>query len=390
MIRADALAVARALNTWSLVVQVIVAAVMVVAFLGLWLSSRRESILSWQWAWTLDLAALLAVLGVAVGVAGSSRLGQLVLYMVYAAAKIGFAAMLLVGLEQFHRRRRAMGEAVRRRVGWLLAAFFVVVFVIRPSTVTVQATVYAIVALLTGYGGFSSLAARQRKGTRLLPAILLLYAASFLHHAVALLPSFRGGPVPEYMSHVSFIDAGLDLLLGVVLLLALGGHAVAEMAETNARQEAAQRSLRELVDADPLTGLYNRRRLRRFIDDSGGTAGVLIYLDVDRFKAVNDHWGHAVGDACLRRVADGPRAVFRTEDGLFRMGGDEFLVVAPGLGPAEAAERIARLRELLARVEEGQPPLSVSVGIAGFGGNVPVEQALIAADHAMYRDKASP
>ncbi len=385
--KAEALAVARALNTWSLGVQVAVAVVMATVFLALWLSSRRESIFTWAVAWLLDLVALLAVLAIAAGADSSPHAVQVVVYLVYAAAKIGFVALLLVGMEQFFRRRRAMNDTARRRVGWLLAVLFLVVLILRPHTIVIQAAVYGIVALLMGYGGVWSLALSRQRGTRLLPAVLLVYSVVFFHHVIVLIPWFRGGLVPGYMSRVSFIDAGIELFLGVILLLALGQSAVDEMARANARLEAAQRSLRELVDADPLTGLYNRRRLRRFITSSGKTAGVLIYLDVDRFKSVNDRWGHAVGDACLRRIADAMRSVFRREDGLFRMGGDEFLVVAPGLDPGDASDRLVRLNELLATPVEGQPPLTVSVGIAGFGEDTPVDQALVAADHAMYRHK---
>jgi len=383
----DAQAVAQALNTWSLVVQVAVVTVMALVFFELWLSSRREVVLSWDLAWLLDLGALLSVLAVASWNAALSPIAGLAFYLVYAASKIGFAALLVLGLEQFHRRRRAIGENAWRGVAVLLVVLFAVVLVTRPPTVAIQATVYVIVALLMAYGGLSSLFQRGERGTPLLPAAFLIHGAVFFHHGLALLPFFRGRNVPKYMSHISFIDAGVELFLGVVLLLALGNSAVEEMARTNARLEAAQRWLRDLVDADPLTGLYNRRRLRRFIAGVAGSGGVLIYMDVDRFKSINDRWGHGAGDACLRRVADGLREVFRTEDGMFRMGGDEFLVVAPGLDPEGARERIIRLREILGRTVEGQPAVSVSVGIARFGEEMPVDRALASADHAMYREK---
>ncbi|HHQ48339.1 MAG TPA: GGDEF domain-containing protein [Acidobacteria bacterium] len=206
---------------------------------------------------------------------------------------------------------------------------------------------------------------------------------------MALFPVFQGGKAPGYMGHISFVDAGAEVLLGVVLLLALGRAAVDEMAEANERLEAAQRWLRELVDADPLTGLHNRRGLRRFLSEAGDATGVLIYLDVDHFKSINDRWGHVAGDACLRRVGDGLREVFRNEDGKFRMGGDEFLVVAPGLAPEEARERIERLRRMLARSVEGQPAIGVSAGIAPFTPGTPMDEVLASADHAMYEDKGA-
>jgi len=380
-------ALAQALSAWSLGVQVAVAAVMVVVFFSLWLSSKREAALTWDVAWLFDLAALLAVLAATVSSGAIPYFVVLLLYLAYAATKVGFAALLVVGLEQFRRKKRAMGETARTRVAVAVALLFVAVLVARPPMPAIQGAVFAIVAALTGYGGISVLTERRRKGTALLPAALLLYSAVFFHHAVALFPVLRGGAPPGYMGHISFVDAGAEVLLGVVLLLTLGNAAVEEMAEANARLEAAQRWLRELVDADPLTGLHNRRGLRRFLTEMGGAEGVLIYLDVDRFKSINDRWGHAAGDACLRRVADGLREVFRNEDGKFRMGGDEFLVVAPGLDPEDGMERIERLRGMLATSVEGQPAMGLSAGIAPFTPGTPMDEALASADHAMYRDK---
>jgi diguanylate cyclase (GGDEF)-like protein len=115
---------------------------------------------------------------------------------------------------------------------------------------------------------------------------------------------------------------------------------------------------------------------------------VVIYIDVDRFKTINDRWGHATGDTCLVRVATALRTVFRAEDGLFRIGGDEFLVVAPGLEPEDALERIARLRTIIGRSQGGNPAITVSVGVSKFGSEVPMDQALALADAAMYEEKA--
>ncbi|PJB78636.1 MAG: GGDEF domain-containing protein, partial [Acidobacteria bacterium CG_4_9_14_3_um_filter_49_7] len=133
---------------------------------------------------------------------------------------------------------------------------------------------------------------------------------------------------------------------------------------------------------------YNRRRFRGFMRNLAGTTGVLIFMDVDRFKSVNDNWGHAAGDLSLRRVADAMRSVFRAEDGLFRMGGDEFLAVAFGLSKEDARDRITRLRELLEEPDENGIPIYISAGISEFTGDTPVDEALAMADSSMYENKS--
>ena len=122
--------------------------------------------------------------------------------------------------------------------------------------------------------------------------------------------------------------------------------------------------------------------------DVSGTTGVLIFMDLDKFKSINDNWGHSVGDISLRRVADAMRSVFRAKDGLFRMGGDEFLAVAFGLSQEDAKERIARLRKLLEVPDENGFPVFISAGISEFGGDSPLDEALAMADSAMYENKS--
>ncbi|MCK5878337.1 MAG: GGDEF domain-containing protein, partial [Holophagae bacterium] len=213
-------------------------------------------------------------------------------------------------------------------------------------------------------------------------------AAWFLHHGLVILPALWGAEIPAYMSHISFVDAISEFTVGLACLLAAGLRAMDEMWEANKKLEASQQALRNLVDADPLTGLYNRRKFRGFMGDISDSTGILIFMDVDRFKSVNDNWGHVAGDLSLRRVADEMRSVFRAKDGLFRMGGDEFLAVAFGLSREDAKERIIRLRTLLEVPDENGIPIYISAGISEFGGDSPLDEALAMADSAMYEDKS--
>lgn len=162
--------------------------------------------------------------------------------------------------------------------------------------------------------------------------------------------------------------------------------------------EVANQTLSQLALRDGLTGLANRRgfteRLEKALDDvrdSGGKVGVL-YLDNDRFKQVNDQYGHAVGDALLVDVADRIRNCIRDTDLVARLGGDEFTVLLDSVRDVDDAELVAD--KILAAMA---PPLqigevriapAVSIGIALFPEHAETaEQLLVAADQAMYTAK---
>jgi len=165
------------------------------------------------------------------------------------------------------------------------------------------------------------------------------------------------------------------------------------------RHTLAQEQQRAQHDA--LTGLLNRRafaarvtttlsrvRRRRRAD---ARSGVLVYLDLDGFKAVNDTAGHEAGDTVLRIAADALRAAVRNGDVVARMGGDEFAVWLPGATAAEAkdvAERaLAQLRE---STRERGWDVGASIGIAAFA-SIPddVDAAVRHADALMYDVKRS-
>jgi diguanylate cyclase (GGDEF)-like protein len=176
-------------------------------------------------------------------------------------------------------------------------------------------------------------------------------------------------------------------------------RALARVAETALSQATVSRQLREQAEIDPLTGLHNRRymdrelvRLRALADRQKAPS-VLMIIDIDHFKFVNDHYGHNAGDAVLGRLADILRQELRREDSSARWGGDEFLCALPGTELAEAAtvERRIRARVEADRLVVMDRTLSwrVSIGIASFGdGSEPVEAVLKRADDELYAAKA--
>jgi two-component system cell cycle response regulator len=150
----------------------------------------------------------------------------------------------------------------------------------------------------------------------------------------------------------------------------------------------------ELAVTDGLTGLRNRRYVFRHLESllRGGTACGVLMIDVDRFKPLNDYYGHAAGDAALREVAARLREHVRASDVVARYGGEEFLVVMSGAGPEETSVIAERLRAAIGDrpIDLGQAklPVTVSIGSALSVKNTEAEALIAAADTAMYRAKA--
>jgi diguanylate cyclase (GGDEF)-like protein/PAS domain S-box-containing protein len=181
----------------------------------------------------------------------------------------------------------------------------------------------------------------------------------------------------------------------------------AELAQTNARLQTEvaerveiERQMREMAHFDGVTGLPNRNLLHDRMAHAlmqGHRDGCLVavmFLDLDRFKNINDTLGHSVGDALLRKVADRLSMALRATDTLARIGGDEFVVVLPGLADVHAAQQVVTklLSALQAPMEVMEHALHIttSIGICVYpqdGGDTDV--LLRNADTAMYQAKAA-
>jgi len=165
-------------------------------------------------------------------------------------------------------------------------------------------------------------------------------------------------------------------------------------------EQRALSSLQDLGHCDPLTRLYNRRHLEQHLAaefafaERHSSSISLILLDLDRFKQVNDQYGHPVGDQVLERVAEQMTAQIRTEDMLARYGGEEFIIVLrqTSIGGAEVlAERIRRaVAETPIEIGEGRSiSVTLSGGCASLACSVDSElgQMLELADRRLYQAK---
>ena len=144
---------------------------------------------------------------------------------------------------------------------------------------------------------------------------------------------------------------------------------------------------------DPLTGLFNRRAFHEISPASFGDAATgLLLLDIDHFKQVNDTWGHGMGDEMLTHFAREVGQCLRSGDLFYRIGGEEFVVVLPGMGPCHIgamAERIrARVETHPLRTSQETIPLTVSIGCAALTASDPgMSPVLDRADVALYQAK---
>ncbi|PZO55170.1 MAG: GGDEF domain-containing protein [Alphaproteobacteria bacterium] len=209
------------------------------------------------------------------------------------------------------------------------------------------------------------------------------------------------GFVPNFdhsEAHYRFAYMSMALL---ILVFALGtGEMVNHLYRTTLEQLMTKSMLSHLARRDPLTGLANRLSLRERFDQDilqareSGDLIALHFLDLDRFKAVNDNFGHPTGDALLKMVAGRLSNVLREGDTAARLGGDEFVILQININePSEAAVLARRIvREISApyRVEGRELQIGASVGIAlAPQDGVDLDHLAARADEALYQAKTT-
>ncbi len=149
------------------------------------------------------------------------------------------------------------------------------------------------------------------------------------------------------------------------------------------RREAGQ------IDTDAATGLMSRSALARWMEDPTGFEGVAVVADLDDFKALNDRYGHLVGDEILRGLGQLLRSSIRQEDSAFRWGGDEFVILFHNLDAEVVRTRMRGLEERLQKFQirnHGPIAVSLSWGVAPTAGR-PLIESVAEADRAMYEFK---
>ena len=203
----------------------------------------------------------------------------------------------------------------------------------------------------------------------------------------------RGGPA---LSEAFFVELALYLVVALGMQLMTFEDMTEELTSSNSQLKAAQIELRQMVVTDSLTGLHNRRFFEEIIAHElnlhrrYGTPLSLVFLDVDRFKSINDTLGHAAGDNTLRDVASFLIRHVRNADYVFRWGGDEFLILL------SCREEEARRKgwELQSEFSRSSTVAALPEGVGLSFGCAEVSalaesatEALHLADERMYADK---
>ncbi len=183
-----------------------------------------------------------------------------------------------------------------------------------------------------------------------------------------------------------------------VALLKYAQKMIDEAEQKLARQNNRIAQLETLATTDELTGLVNRRGFfESFIRELDkcerciSSGGLLVLIDLDNFKAINDTHGHMAGDSCLRLVARTLEAEIRTMDVAARLGGDEFVLLLSNTTKCEAAERAQdiawQLNNLALAWYGDEIPVRASLGLKAYGKGDSAEKIFNAADMRMYASK---
>ena len=377
---------------WSTIVQLSSVAMVAAFFALLARTNPRPELKWWARAWAFNLLAIFFTS--LFWVLQSDALLPIVA-LVYVGGKSAFTLMLMQGAWAMIRpggrlfTTRALTIGV---VGYSVAVAAILrdvapVGIAQHSLIGVTLTVFAIVLWRSRADGLTWLIG----GFALRGALALTEAAAYLLQLVQPSAGPLAGWVPlagSFVSASSSFDTGSEWLLVLGCVLAVSDRGRRQLENANRDLVSAQENLRRLADRDPLTGTINRRALREIFNDVQASGAMLLFFDLDGFKKINDVHGHAAGDACLKLFANALRESFRPDDHVVRYGGDEFLVVAPGLDTIAARERVEELTRIMSPGMTDGVSCGFSVGISELTAGGSPESALQIADQNMYKAKS--
>jgi len=365
---------------WSTTAQVASSLTIAIFFLVLARSMKRVELRPWLFAWLANLGAL-AVTVTWWYLRPDTPLSFFIIRFGYMSTKTTFVVLL------------ALGTAMRRRGMVLLLAGCLLGALAIPSIDALGLVMAVVIAVALGAGAVL-LVMHRRPGFGWLAAGFavrtLLAVSEAIAHGTRLFPNpwREAKSIDLFLAAYSSFDTGAEWIIALGCVLILYRTIQQELVQSNADLMAAQGVLQQLVDRDPLTGLLNRRALPAVLQKCVEGGATILFFDLNDFKLINDSYGHAAGDDALRRFARALQGSFRPEDHVVRYSGDEFVVVAPGVEPERILDRLDQVHERL-RFERGAgPAIAFAAGHSRLAVDGDADEALHAADEAMYREKA--
>jgi diguanylate cyclase (GGDEF)-like protein len=350
---------------------------------------RKPFILVWAAGWLLIAPAMLLV-------AGSYRNPMVGRLAVGLSQLLGvYTAVLFLWSADMLRQTGFIGPNRLKLLIVVAVWFLVSAIIFGPTTILVAG--YLIAAI--GLAGAGSMYAAVLIERRMIGAgmVAFVFLGLAISNVSAALFVRRAGPPSEFLFESLMVNAVLYTFGAFGMHLLVFEDMTYELRMTNRRLESAREELLQASITDPLTGCHNRRFLEQVMDrelqrHARFTLPLsLLFIDVDRFKAVNDALGHEAGDRVLQYVSRFLRRHIREADYVFRYGGDEFLVLITCTA-AEAQYKAALLKTRFDAAPEAAdlpPGIGLSIGsIEVPGGATDLTPLIHEADRRMYEDKA--
>ena len=364
---------------------------------------RKAYLRSWTLSW-VAFVVYLAATGISLALVESHAAAHPVrLALTLTAALGGFLQIswLLAGTWEVSRRTTVPARVHLALVplALVLAAATTLAFVATPDgqalrhfvRVGLRSLLVGLAFLVGAAGVWPKPADQARVGRRLLAGAFVLYGVQQLHYFALTAARVTGAAFPGYGPYLGLADVVLGWMMALGMVMCL-------LEEERSAAVRAARRAEHLAYHDALTALPNRRLLLDRLTVAlaqarrGGERVGVVFLDLDRFKVINDSLGHGVGDRLLERVGERIRHALRAGDTLARIGGDEFTLLLPRLAHPDQAEAVARKVVEAVRgpfqVDGHELFVTASAGISvapDDGGDA--DTLLKHADVAMYRAK---
>lgn len=200
-----------------------------------------------------------------------------------------------------------------------------------------------------------------------------------------------GDPGPDDFEALKVLTAAYGKLLNdTVKLNRVADRQYAWLIDSQDRLRSTNEDLQRVSSADMLTGLYNRHKMDRILNEEllarerDARPSSLILIDIDHFKMINDTWGHSTGDEVLTYFAQLLRSRVRATDSCARWGGDEFLVLLPQTSARDAIRITEQIRKSVATADFPGRSFTVSLGVTEYRPGMTLEGWLAATDECLY------